>query len=131
MAAKLTPHIYSEDARTQAEFYKNALGGEILAIHTAEQMPGMPEELQNKVMHLHLVVAGGNDLLLADVFQPNNQGQSISLTVTFDTEAEARDAFTNMSAGGIVKSPFDKQQWGSYYGEVDDKFGIKWSIMTR
>ncbi|WP_373692540.1 hypothetical protein [Cohnella silvisoli] len=32
MKAQLTPYLMSEDARTQAEAYRQALGGEILSV---------------------------------------------------------------------------------------------------
>lgn len=68
MNAKLTSYIVSTDARAQAEFYIQALGGEVQSLMTHGQLPGAAEEIQDKVMHMVLSVAGGNVLFLSDAF---------------------------------------------------------------
>ena len=60
--AKLTPYIFSEDAKAQAEFYTQALGGEILSVQTHGEIPGTKEELKDKVMHLSLVAGAFRSL---------------------------------------------------------------------
>jgi PhnB protein len=128
--AKLTPYIHSEDSRAQAEFYVQALGGEVVSVMTFENVPGTLEANKNKVMHLHLVVAGGNELFFSDsVAEPIHQKHSISLSLSFEKEAEGREAFSKLSEGGQVKFPFDLQPWGAYYGEVQDKYNVAWMIV--
>ncbi|TNJ64060.1 VOC family protein [Paenibacillus hemerocallicola] len=127
--SKITPYIHSEDARAQAGFYIQALGGEITSVTTFGSIPGTPEENKDKVMHMR-VIAGGNELFFSDsVFGPVQQGRSISLSVAYEKDADAREAFKNLSEGGQVKFPFDLQVWGGYYGEVQDKYGFNWMIV--
>lgn len=70
MKANLTPYIVSKNAREQAEFYIQALGGEAQSVMTHGQLPGAAEEIKDKVMHMALSLAGGNVLFLSDAFSP-------------------------------------------------------------
>ncbi|GAF09297.1 VOC family protein [Paenibacillus pini] len=126
--AQLNPYIMSEDSRSQAEFYKQALGGEIVSILTFGEMPDTPEAIKDKVMHMVLTVAGGNTLFLSDSFESVNVSRNISLAISYDSESEARETFTKLGEGGDIKSAFILQPWGAYYGEVVDKFGVTWMI---
>ncbi|MCC3372626.1 VOC family protein [Cohnella sp. REN36] len=131
MNAKLTPYIASQDARAQADFYIQALGGEILSLVTHGQNPGSPAEMSDKVMHMVLSVAGGNMLFLSDAFGPTGSEGSIAFGLTFGDVEAARQANANLGEGGTQKYPFEKQVWGAYYGEVVDKFGIRWQIAQQ
>lgn len=131
MTAKLTPYISSKDARTQADFYIRALGGEIVSIMTHGQIPNAPEELKDKVMHMTLSVAGGNLLFLSDAFESLSSNRSIALGLSFGDETQAREAYAQLGQGGTNKYPFEMQPWGAYYGEVEDRFGITWQIVSQ
>lgn len=56
--AKLTPYIFSEDAKAQAEFYISALGGEILSVKTFGELPGSNEEMKDKVLKINSAYCG-------------------------------------------------------------------------
>ncbi|OBZ16513.1 VOC family protein [Bacillus sp. FJAT-26390] len=128
--AKYTTFIKSEDARAQAEFYIQALGGEIQSLMTHGQLPNASDELKDKVLHL-CVRAGGVNFFMSDsVFEPLVRGNNVHLALEFKTEAEARQAFDNLAAGGHISQPLEPVFWGSLYGEIEDKFGIKWMITT-
>lgn len=129
MSAKLVPYLMSEDARVQAEFYKNALGGEIHLVKTLDEVPGTPDTAKDKVMHLVLSVAGENTLFLSDSFLPAEASRKISLSLAFDDEEEARNAFLKLSEAGTEQYPFAVQPWGAFYGEVVDRYGITWQIV--
>ncbi|MGN7402496.1 VOC family protein [Cytobacillus praedii] len=128
MGAQLNAYLMSEDARSQADFYVESLGGEILSLKTFAEAPGTPEMMKDKVMHLSLIVAGRNMLMISDSFEPISSSRSISLALTYDNESEAREAYTKLGDGGENKYPFALQAWGAYYGEVIDKFGVTWMI---
>ncbi|WP_028778591.1 VOC family protein [Shimazuella kribbensis] len=131
MKAQFTPYLMSEDARAQAEFYRNALHGEILSVMTHGQVPGTPEENKDKVMHMAMTIAGENMLFLSDSFESTSSSRRIVLSLTFGNETEALEAYRNLSEGGTIKYPFESQPWGAYYGEVIDKFGITWQIVKQ
>lgn len=121
-------YIMSEDARAQAGFYIEAVGGEILSTMTFGQMPDSMEAIKDKVMHMAVTVAGSNSLFFSDSFEPVSYTRSISLSLSYGDEVEARDAFSKLGDGGTVKYPFELQPWGAYYSEVVDKFGVTWQI---
>lgn len=129
--AKLTPYIFSEDAKAQAEFYTQALGGEILSVQTHGEIPGTKEELKDKVMHLSLV-AGGIPIFMSDsIFQTLERGNGIHLSLSFESDAEAHEAFDRMAEGGKVIDPLKTQFWGALFGVLEDKFGVLWQVTTE
>ena len=98
---------------------------------THNQSPGIPEEFKDKVMHLVLTIAGGNTLFLSDSFHPFEASRSMNLSLAFQDEAEARNAFANLCEGGTEKFPLQLQPWGAMYGEAVDQFGVTWMIVTQ
>lgn len=122
----LTPHITVRDADRALEFYKNALGAEVL---NAARMP------DGKVMHAALRI-GDSMLMLNDEFpemgglSPLSTGGS-GLTIHIYTE-KVDDLFNRaVSAGAKVKMPLMDQFWGDRYGMVTDPFGHSWSLATH
>ncbi|SEG71720.1 VOC family protein [Paenibacillus sp. UNC499MF] len=131
MSAQIHSYLMSEDARGQANFYVESLGGEILFLNTFAEMPGTPEAMKDKVMHLTLKVAGTNTLMMSDSFEPVSYNRSICLALNYDDVSEAGNAYAKLSEGGESKYPLALQPWGAYYGEVIDKFGVTWMITTQ
>lgn len=129
--AKLTPYFYSNNAREQAEFYVSALGGEIHQQMTYGDAPGTDESMRDKIIHMAFTAAGV-DFYIADTSsnEPLGVNSGFDLTLEFATDDEAKDAFTKLSVGGTVIMPLEKQFWGTLFGRVQDKYGIKWQITT-
>ncbi|WP_405083026.1 VOC family protein [Paenibacillus chitinolyticus] len=80
MGAQIHCYLMSEDARGQANFYVESLGGEIQFLTTFGEAPGTPEAMKDKVMHLALTVAGTNKLMLSDSFEPVSYTRSIPIS---------------------------------------------------
>jgi PhnB protein len=122
----LTPHLTVRDADKALEFYKHALGAEIL--HVARMPNG-------KVMHAGLRV--GDSMLMLNEEAPEYGALSPLSTggtgVTIHIYTDNVDAFFNraVSAGAQVKMPVMDQFWGDRYGMVADPFGHTWSIATH
>ncbi|KPV60408.1 glyoxalase [Paenibacillus sp. A3] len=129
--AKLTPYLVSEDARAQADFYINALGGEILSVMTHGQLPDASEAVKDKVLHMSLVAGGINFFMSDSVYAPLNRGNGLQLSLEFPTEAEAREAFTKLGEDGTVKHPLEPAFWGSLFGQIEDKYGVIWMITNE
>lgn len=129
--ARLVPYIFSEDARSQSQFYVDALGGELLSVMTFGDAPGTPEALKEKIMHLHMV-AGGITIFMSD--SPSRQierGNGTALSLLFDTPEEAHAAFDKLAAGGKVHDPLKQQFWGALFGALQDKYGVEWQVSTE
>nr|WP_091187920.1 VOC family protein [Paenibacillus catalpae] len=131
MGAKMNSYLMSQDARGQAEFYVQALGGEIQFLTTYGETPGTPDIMKDKVMHLSLTVAGTNPLMMADTFEPVAYNRSICISLSYDDVSEATSAYAKLSEGGESKYPFALQPWGAYYGEVIDPYGVTWMITKQ
>jgi uncharacterized glyoxalase superfamily protein PhnB len=122
----LTPHLTVRDADKALEFYKNALGAEVL--HVARMPNG-------KVMHAGLRI--GDSMLMLNEESPEYGALSPLSTggtgVTIHIYTEDVDAAFNraVSEGAQVKMPLMAQLWGDRYGMVTDPFGHTWSIAAH
>jgi len=122
----LTPHLTVRDADKALEFYKNALGAEVLNV---ARMP------DGKVMHAALRV--GDSMLMLNEEMPefgalsplSNGGAGVTIHIYTENVDAAFDRA--VSAGANVTMPLMDQFWGDRYGIVADPFGHKWSIATH
>jgi len=122
----LTPHLTVRDADKALEFYKNALGAEILNV---ARMP------DGKVMHAALRI--GNSMLMLNEEMPefgalsplSNGGAGVTIHIYTENVDDAFNRAVN--AGAKVAMPLMDQFWGDRYGLVTDPFGHKWSLATH
>jgi PhnB protein len=130
----IEPYLFFNGRCDEAvEFYKKALGAEVLMLMRYKESPeppppGMvPAGWDNKIMHTSLRIGNAN-LMASDGCSDgvNFQGFSLSLTVT--NEAEAKRAFTALSDGGQVQMPLGKTFWSPCFGMVADRFGVGWMV---
>ncbi|QHT63588.1 VOC family protein [Paenibacillus lycopersici] len=126
--AKLTPYIYSDNAREQAAFYAKALGGEIVSVQTFGDMPGGGAEERDRVMHL-ILQAAGLTFYMADA-GPVQRGGGLDLTLEYERIEDAERAFNGLAAGGEVLMPFARMFWGSMFGRLVDPYGVRWQVST-
>jgi len=123
----ITAHLTVRDANRAIEFYKKALGAEVLGVAPA---PG------GKVMHALLKI-GDSMLMLNDEFPEYGGDAAPKATggsgVTLHIYIENVDAAFEraVSAGASVKMPLMDMFWGDRYGTVIDPFGHKWSLATH
>lgn len=45
-----------------------------------------------------------------------------------DSEEELRAYFGKLSAGGKVNQAVKQEFWGAMYGDLTDKFGMRWML---
>ncbi len=122
----LTPHLTVRDADKALEFYKNALGAEVLNV---ARMP------DGKVMHAALRV--GDSMLMLNEEMPefgalsplSNGGAGVTIHIYTENVDDAFNRAVN--AGAKVAMPLMDQFWGDRYGLVTDPFGHKWSLATH
>jgi PhnB protein len=122
----LTPHLTVRDADDALEFYKNALGAEVM---------GVARTPDGRVLHAALRV-GDSMLMLNDEFPEMGGLSPLSVGgtgVTIHIYTEDVDAAFDraLSAGAKVAMPLMDQFWGDRYGIVTDPFGHKWSLATH
>ncbi len=133
--AQINPYLnFPGNTEEAFNFYKSIFGGDFAMIQRFGDTPEagtVAEENKNKLMHIALPI--GNNVLMAtdavgDMCTTLKPGNNISLSVHTDSKEEADKIFSGLSAGGTVKMPMENTFWGSYFGMVDDKFGIQWMI---
>ncbi len=120
-------------------FYKSVFGTEfvrpIARLGECPAMPGQPpmaEADRNLVLHVQLPILGGHILMGTDA--PESMGFSLTpgnnmhISLEPDTRAEADRLFAALSAGGKADMPMTDMFWGAYFGQITDRFGIRWMI---
>lgn len=118
-------------------FYQSVLGGEIPYIGRFNEMPAeggktlSPEE-GDRIMHMSLALDPNTTLMGSDTggewamhYKPGN---NFSISLNASSKEEADKWFAGLSAGGRANMPMDSTFWGSYFGMLEDRFGINWMI---
>lgn len=95
-------------------------------------VPGIPEEHKERIMHACLSI-GNDNLMGADCVErlgsPLSQGNGQHVVVQPETRQEADRLFAYLSEGGRVECPIGEQFFG-YFGNFVDRFGICWMIVV-
>ncbi len=95
-----------------------------------EDMPPLPEEDKNLVMHVSLPILGGYTLMGSDAPESMGfkvtQGNNVYVMLQPDTREETRSLFKVLSEGGTIEQDLQDMFWGDYYGSCRDRFGVQW-----
>jgi len=117
-------------------FYRTVFGGEFSSKMRFSEMPSetpgmsLSEADKNRIMHIGLPLGKNNVLMGCDQPEAHEaaSGTNFHLSIDTDTKSEADKVFKALSAGGKVTMPLDNTFWGSYFGMLTDKFGIRWMV---
>jgi PhnB protein len=130
MASRLNPYIsFKDNARQALEFYRSVFGGELSMMTFGEMgMPDAPEA--DNIMHGTLETDSGYTLMAADTppGMEHNPGKNISVSLSGDDGDLLRGYWDQLSNGGSVSVPLEKQMWGDEFGMCEDQFGITWMV---
>jgi len=131
MVSRLNPYLNFRDTARQAmEFYQSVFGGK-LEITTFGQFNMAQDPSENdKVMHAMLTVPNGFTLMGSDTpaRMDLTQGNSYTISLSGDDDAELRGYWDKLAAGGSVSMPLEKAPWGDSFGQLTDKFGVGWLV---
>ena len=128
MASRLNPYLnFKDNAREAMEFYKDALGGELVINTFGEYGDTGPNA--NGIMHAQLETPEGFALMASDL-PPGMEDAPANGTVSLsgDDEDQLRGYWDKLSAGGTIAMPLEKQMWGDIFGHCIDKFGVPWMV---
>jgi len=129
MTSRLNPYIsFTGNCREAMEFYKTVFGG-ALRLNTFGDFGNPDPAVADQIMHAHLEADNGMTLMGSDTppGMPHNPGDNIGISLSGDDEA-LRGYWEQLSAGGTVAMPLEKQMWGDEFGMCTDKFGIPWMV---
>ncbi|SFM72580.1 PhnB protein [Pseudonocardia ammonioxydans] len=132
MSVRLNPYLHFENsARAAMEFYRSVLGGE-LQIMTFGDMGGEgPVPPPDGVMHAYLETPDGLVLMASDGDPERPVGSAaagVSISLSGDDLGTLERWFTALGDGGTVDVPFEKQMWGDVFGQLTDRFGVRWLV---
>ena len=114
-------------------FYETALGGKIEVMMSGADSPmaaQMPKEFAHLIMHARLALPGGGLLFAGDSPQnmPYEGIKGVSITLNYDTVAEAQKTFDALAAGGKVGMAMAPAFWAKTFGMLTDRFGTPWIV---
>ena len=128
MAVRLAPYLhFSGNAREALELYRSVLGGHLEVMTSGEVGGEYPDD---GVMHAFLRTEHGLELMASDGHDPDAGGpDKVSLSLSGDDRETLSRWFEALAAdGGKVDVPLEKQVWGDVFGQVTDRFGIRWLV---
>jgi PhnB protein len=130
MAARLNPYIsFENNARQAMEFYREVFGG-TLRVNTFGEFGAQDSPDADKVMHSQLETDNGFTLMASDTpaGMQRNPGDTITISLSGDDADTLRGYWEQLSGGGTVTMPLEKQMWGDEFGMCVDRFGIPWMV---
>ncbi|MFI5428052.1 hypothetical protein [Aeromicrobium sp. UC242_57] len=57
-----------------------------------------------------------------------NEGQSITVSLSGDDEAELRGYWDGLAEGATIGVPLEQAPWGDTFGMLTDRFGVGWMV---
>jgi PhnB protein len=132
----INPYLnFSGNTEEAFNFYKKVFGGHFSMLQRFKETPEAGKVAENekeKLMHVSLPIGKVNTLMGTDALESQGwkltQGNNLSLSVETESKKEADKIFKGLSDGGKVTMPQTETFWGSYFGMVNDKFGIQWMV---
>ena len=130
MAIRLNPYLhFSGHARAAMEFYRSVLGGELEVMTFGDMGGGGPEYPDDGVMHAFLRTDAGLELMASDGGDPTTASAGrVSCSISGDDRETLTRWFEGLAEGGTVDVPFEKQMWGDMFGQLTDRFGVRWLV---
>ncbi len=130
---KIEPYLHLNGQAEEAlAFYERALGAKVeMKMRFSESPEPIPEGqlppgFGNKIMHASILV-GEARVMLSDGGCLSGQALGgFSLSLQYETEAEARRAFAALAEGGRIDMPIGPTFWSPCFGMVTDRFGVQW-----
>lgn len=136
MASVSTYLNFRNQSEEAFNFYAKVFNTEIDSLMRHGEVPGMEvaEENKNLIMNAGMRILGGHVLMTSDI--PDGMGydvvngNNIQISLHPDSRGEADRLHAALAEGGEVGQEMQDMFWGDYYGDVQDKFGIRWLINT-
>ncbi len=130
--AKLNPYLtFRDNCREAMTFYQGCLGGELKFMTVGESPAGaqLPKEAGKLIMHAALT-GGSFELMASDDIEGGKVtvGNAINLMLYCASESEIKSIFPKLAVGGKVNTELKVEFWGSLFGDITDKYGIRWML---
>jgi len=131
MSSRLNPYLsFRDNAREAMEFYHGVFGGKLDMTTFKEFQASQDPAEDDKIMHAMLEAPNGMVLMGADtpMAMEYTPGNTISVSLSGDDEAELRGYYDKLREGGTEVMPMEKAPWGDSFGMLKDRFGVDWLV---
>lgn len=120
--------FFDGNCREAMKFYQSVFGGKLELQTFGEVDDSCPAAMKDSIMHASLM-GGEAELMASDNPGPDPLGTGkISLALSGYDEEKLRKMFDDLSVGGKVTMPLEKQVWGDFFGVFTDRYGVSWMI---
>jgi PhnB protein len=134
--ATINPYLnFAGNTEEAFKFYKSVFGGDFTSLQRFKDTPQadkLAENEKDKIMHIALPIGKGNVLMATDALGSMGHkltaGNNFHLSIEAESKQEAEKLFRALSVDGKVTVPLADASWGSYFGMLTDKFGIRWMV---
>jgi PhnB protein len=131
----IQPYLFFEGRTEEAlEFYKKALGAEVLMMMRYKESPDSPPPGMNpppeKVMHSCIKIGDAAVMASDGMCSGKPSFGGFSLSYTAKDEADAKRRFNALADGGQVQMPLAETFFAKSFGMVADKFGVSWMVIA-
>ncbi len=133
--AMINPYLYFDGNCEEAfNFYRSVFGGNFINLLRFRDVPSqlpLPEYIPDRIMHIALPISDETILMGCDRTEEHYRvkgSEDVSIAIQTKSEAEIRNIYKALSAGGKIKVPLERVFWGSIFGTFYDRFGICWMI---
>jgi len=132
------PNLFFDGRAEEAiEFYQKVFGVEVVNVVRFKDFPTKPgsepmsEEIGKRIANAKLIFEGSS-FNVCDVLPPQKieTGNHIGMDAVFKKEdTRIKNVFEALSEGGTITQPLREVFFSPCYGELIDRFGIKWAVM--
>lgn len=138
MTLSLIPYIITNgNGQEVVKFYQKALDAELANFSTYGDLPDnpefkVPEEMKNLVLHAQLRIEN-SELMISDNLpgEPYEVGTHLNIAIVLDDKEKAKTIYDRLQEGGEAILPLEATEWSEAYGQVKDKYGVKWQISVE
>lgn len=134
----ITPNFNFNGCCEEAlNLYKKAFNAEIgcLLRYSEAKKEDFKKELSDEekryIYHAELNLGTQRIMMCDNIDVPFATSLSLSLTVTFDTKEEVKQAYDILKEGSTTIYPLQSTTYSSCMVVFVDKFGFRWGLMTE
>lgn len=132
MTVTVTPHLnFRGQARAALEFYRDALGGDIVLVTYRDAGDVQEPASADQIMWGQVASETGVRIMAYDVrpHMPYEQGvNSAFVSIRGTDQAEIEALWRGLTDGAEIIHEFGPSMWSPVYGMLRDRFGVVWVL---